>query len=279
VADLLFGVANPSGHLAETIPLRLEDTPSYLNFPGEQGVVRYGEGVMVGYRHFTTVGRQVRYPFGHGLSYTTFATSDLRVDGTGPDTATVTLTVTNTGTRAGKHVVQVYVATGAGPVRRPARELRAFTKLALAPGKSREVALRLDRRAFAYYDVREGGWVVAPGRYCVQIGASAAEVVAEAALTLTGDDVVPPLTLGSGVAEWFAHPVVGPVLAERMRQWRPGPDGGGAEDPALLQMVASMPMRRFVSDMGVVAPAGALEELLALAERARSARADPARAR
>jgi beta-glucosidase len=187
--------------------------------------------------------------------------------------------VTNTGTRAGKHVVQVYVATGAGPVRRPARELRAFTKLALEPGKSREVAVRLDRRAFAYYDVREGGWVVAPGEYAVQLGASAADVVAEAALTLTGDDAVPPLTLDSGVAEWFTHPVVGPVLAERMREWRAGsPDRDGAEDsadsadPGLLQMVASMPMRRFVSDMGVAAPAGALEELLTLAERARSAR-------
>jgi beta-glucosidase len=181
--------------------------------------------------------------------------------------------VTNTGTRAGKHVVQVYVATGAGPVRRPARELRAFTKLALEPGESREVAVRLDRRAFAYYDVREGGWVVAPGEYAVQIGASAADVVAEAPVTLTGDDAVPPLTLDSGVAEWFTHPVVGPVLAERMREWRAGSaDRDGAADPGLLQMVASMPMRRFVSDMGVAAPAGALEELLTLAERARSAR-------
>jgi beta-glucosidase len=97
VADLLFGVANPSGHLAETIPLRLADNPSYVNFPGEQGHVRYGEGVMVGYRWYGTVGLPVRYPFGHGLSYTTFATSDLTAEVTGPDTARAAVSVTNTG--------------------------------------------------------------------------------------------------------------------------------------------------------------------------------------
>src|SRR6185312_9847265 len=137
-----------------------------------------GEGVMVGYRSYGTLGRPVRYPFGHGLSYTTFETSGLRVEVTGADTATVSVTVTNSGARAGRHVVQVYVATGAGPVRRPARELRAFAKVALEPGEARTVTLELDRRAFAYWDVREGGWVVAPGEYTVQIGRSAAEVVA-----------------------------------------------------------------------------------------------------
>src|SRR3954452_9718007 len=154
LAALLTGRANPSGRLAETIPLRLADTPSHLNFPGEQGHVRYGEGVMVGYRHYSTVGRPVRYPFGHGLSYTTFETSDLQVRTTGAAGATVTLTVTNTGERAGRHVVQVYVATTAGPVRRPARELRAFTKVSLGPGESTSLAFELDRRAFAYWDVR-----------------------------------------------------------------------------------------------------------------------------
>src|SRR6185312_5627478 len=148
LADLLRGVANPSGRLAESIPLRLADNPSYLNFPGEQGHVRYGEGVMVGYRHFVSVGRPVRYPFGHGLSYTGFATGDLRVEPAGRDAATAAVTVTNTGGRAGKHVVQVYVATTAGPVRRPARELRAFAKVSLAAGESRTVDLELGRRAF-----------------------------------------------------------------------------------------------------------------------------------
>ena len=267
LADLLVGRANPSGRLAETIPLRLEDTPSHLNFPGEQGTVRYGEGVMVGYRHYVTVDRPVRYPFGHGLSYTTVETSDLRVAPTGDDTATVSLTVTNTGDRAGRHVVQVYVATAAGPVRRPGRELRAFAKVELQPGESRAVSFELGRRAFAYWDVREHGWVVAPGEYAVQIGRSAADVVAEATVTLAGDDVVPELTLGSSVAEWFEHPVVGAQLLEGFLATMP--EGAGEMHAGMLQMVGSMPMGRFATDFGSAIPSAELERLMAAARAAR----------
>nr|BFE78066.1 hypothetical protein GCM10020093_006670 [Planobispora longispora] len=216
LADVLFGVVNPSGRLAETIPLRLQDNPSYLNFPGEAGHVRYGEGVMVGYRYYTSAERAVRYPFGHGLSYTTFDTGDLTVTPTGEDTARAAVTVTNTGTRYGKHVVQVYVATTAGKVRRPARELRAFTKVALEPGESRTVTFDLDRRAFAYYDITRSGWVVAPGEYRVQIGADAHHVLDEAAITLTGDKGLMPLTLESTVGDWLDHPIAGPALVKKM---------------------------------------------------------------
>jgi len=267
LADLLTGAVDPSGRLAETIPLRLEDTPSHLNFPGEQGHVRYGEGVMVGYRHYTTVERAVRYPFGHGLSYTTVQTGDLQVATTGPDTATVALTVTNTGERAGRHVVQVYVATTAGPVRRPARELRAFTKVSLEPGQSRTVTLQLDRRAFAYWDVREGGWVVAPGEYTVQVGRSAAEVVAEQSVQLAGDVLVPELTLNSSVAEWFEHPVAGPQLLEGFLATMP--EGAAEMHAGMLQMIGSMPMRRFTADFGAVIPAAELERLMFAARSAR----------
>ncbi|MGY1625158.1 glycoside hydrolase family 3 C-terminal domain-containing protein [Geodermatophilus sp. SYSU D00965] len=270
LADLLFGVVAPSGHLAETIPLRLEDVPSFLAFPGEQGHVRYAEGVMVGYRGFATLGRPVRYPFGHGLTYTTVETTDLQVVATGDDSATVSVTVANTGGRAGKHLVQVYVATTAGPVRRPARELRAFTKVALAAGESRTVRLELDRRAFAYWDVREGGWVVAPGEYAVQVGASALDVVAEAVLTLAGDDLVPVLTLDSALGEWVAHPVVGAALVEGFAAWLPDlPPPSTEAGLGMLRMVASMPMRRFVADLGASIPAGELDRLL---ERAAAAR-------
>jgi beta-glucosidase len=271
LADLLLGVVNPSGHLAETIPLRLADNPSYLNFPGEQGHVRYGEGVMVGYRHYATAGVPVRYPFGHGLSYTSFTTSDLAVEASGDDAARVTLTVTNTGERAGKHVVQVYVATEAGPVRRPARELRAFTKVALEPGESQTVTLDLDRRAFAYWDVREGGWVVAPGTYTVQIGADALDVVAEAAVVLTGDAVVPELTMQSSVVDWFGHPVVGAECLQLLLSGMPGDlrDADADEQAGMLQMIGSMPMHRFVTDFGAAIPP---EELERLAKEARAAR-------
>jgi beta-glucosidase len=223
---------------------------------------------MVGYRHFETVGRAVRYPFGHGLSYTTFQTAELQVAAAGVDTATATLTVTNTGERPGRHVVQLYVATTAGPVRRPARELRAFTKVSLAAGESRTVRFDLDRRAFAYWDVREGAWVVAPGEYTVQIGRSAADVVAEQSVRLAGDDVVPELTLGSSVAEWFDHPVVGAQLLEGFLATVPA---DAAEMHAgMLQMIGSMPMRRFAADFGAAIPAAELERLMAEARAARA---------
>ncbi|MCP2167866.1 glycoside hydrolase family 3 C-terminal domain-containing protein [Goodfellowiella coeruleoviolacea] len=265
LADVLFGVVNPSGHLAETIPLRLEDNPSWLNFPGEQGRVRYGEGVLVGYRYYATAGVPVRYPFGHGLSYTSFATTGLEVEATGDDTAVARVTVTNTGDRAGKHVVQLYVSTDTGPVRRPVRELRAFAKVALEPGETRTVELALDRRAFAYWDVELGDWVVPAGRYAVQIGHNAHEVSAQATITLTGDPVVRALTLDSTVGDWFSHPVVGPVLTERMRTGMTEEQARqAAENPDGLRMVESMPMRQFLAfTNGAVAP-NTLEQLMRL---------------
>ncbi|MEV7804240.1 glycoside hydrolase family 3 C-terminal domain-containing protein [Microbispora sp. NPDC088329] len=263
VADLLFGVVNPSGRLAESIPVRLQDTPSYLNFPGEAGHVRYGEGVMVGYRYYETVELPVRYPFGHGLSYTTFAIRGLKVVRTGDDTATVTVTVTNTGARPGKHVVQVYVATSAGPVRRPARELRAFTKVALAPGESRTVTLPLDRRAFAYYDVPLGRWVVAPGDYTIQICENASSVTAETTIGLDGDAAVPVVSLDSTLGEWLSHPLAGPALLKVLT------GGGRSERPAEndadgLRMASSMPMGRFLTFAGIDVPHATLRELVEL---------------
>lgn len=270
LADVLFGVVNPSGRLAETIPLRVQDTPAHLNFPGEQGHVRYGEGVMVGYRAHATLEQPVRYAFGHGLTYTTVATTDLTVQATGRDTARVAVTVTNTGERAGKHVVQVYVATEAGPVRRPARELRAFAKVALGPGESRTVEFGLDRRAFAYYDVRESGWVVAPGEYAVQIGASALDVVAAEVLTLAGDDIVPELTFDSSVQEWFGHPVTGADLLQLFLANMPaGMAEAGGDDSLQMTMVGSRPMRRFLADLGTFLPTGELERLIEVAAAAR----------
>ncbi|NUU22385.1 MAG: beta-glucosidase, partial [Streptomycetaceae bacterium] len=265
IADILYGAVNPSGHLAESVPIRLQDNPSYLNFPGENGHVRYGEGVMVGYRYYNTVDLPVRYPFGHGLSYTAFETRDLTATLTGDDTASVSVTVTNTGTRAGKHVVQVYVATSAGPVRRPVRELRAFAKVSLEPGESRAVTLTLDRRAFAYYDTVYGDWVVAGGEYVVQIGRNAADVVAETTLTLVGDVLVQPLSHESPVGDWFAHPIVGPELITRLSAGMPPQDPEQAEENArLLRMVHSMPMSQFLAFTGVALTAEHLDVLLSL---------------
>ena len=269
IADILFGVVNPSGHLAETIPLRLEDTPSWLNFPGEQGHVRYGEGVFVGYRYYTTAGVPVRYPFGHGLSYTSFDTGGLQVTETGADSARAVVTVTNTGAVAGKHVVQVYVSTDAGPVRRPLRELRAFAKVRLEPGESRAVAVDLDRRAFAYWDIELGRWVVPSGAYTVQVCADASTVLAEQALALAGDEIVRELTMDSTVGDWFGHPVVGPALMAGMAAGMTPEQAEQSEKSADdLRMVESMPMRQFLVFVNGAIPPEALDQLMELSRTA-----------
>lgn len=267
LADLLFGVANPSGRLAETIPVRLADTCCYVNFPGEQGHVRYGEGVMVGYRWHETVAVPARYPFGHGLSYTTFATTDLTVEVTGDDTARVTVTVTNTGERAGSEVVQVYVAAAHGPVRRPTRELRAFVKVELDAAESRTVSLELGRRAFAYWDVEHADWVVTPGTYVVQVCRDSATVTLEESVALTGDDLAIELTMESTVQEWCTHPVVGAEFLAQVAAASSAGEGGPSATPDLLQMVGSMPMQTIVNMLGAAAPVAELERLMARTHR------------
>lgn len=247
VTDLLFGATNPSGKLAETLPIRLVDTASFANFPGEQGHVRYGEGVLVGYRWHEAAEIPSRYPFGHGLSYTSFSSEHLTVTVTGPDTVNVEVTVTNTGARAGRHVAQVYVSTDAGPVRRPVRELKAFEKVTLEPGESRRLTWELDRRAFAYWDIDTAGWVVAPGSYAVQVCADAATVLLEKTVELDGDDIIRALTLMSTVDEWFAHPLTGDVLRNALAG-DAAAKGGTAVTPQLLRMIGSMPMSK-VADM------------------------------
>ncbi|MFE8013931.1 glycoside hydrolase family 3 C-terminal domain-containing protein [Streptomyces antibioticus] len=263
IADVLTGRVNPSGRLAETIPFRLQDTPSFLNFPGEQGHVRYGEGVMVGYRYYETADVPVRYPFGHGLSYTTFEQSGFRVTATGPDTATATVTVTNTGDRSGKHVVQVYVTAPQRPVGSPARELRGFAKVALTPGESTTVVIELDRRAFAYWDITRSDWTVATGRYEVQLCENAHDVVARVPLDLAGDLLAKPLTLDSTVGEWFGHAEAGPALTGAMRAGMTEEQAAAAaENEDAMRMVESMPMRQFLGFLPVPVPQEFLEHLM-----------------
>jgi len=169
--DLLYGRVSPCGKLAESFPKRLEDTPSYLNFPGERDKVRYAEGVFVGYRYYATKKMDVLFPFGHGLSYTTFEYSNLRLGAekiTDKDELTVSVDVTNTGKMSGKEIVQIYVAPPEdGEAIRPARELRAFAKVALNPGETKTVTFTLGKRAFAYYHEEMRDWFVESGTYTV----------------------------------------------------------------------------------------------------------------
>jgi beta-glucosidase len=222
---------------------------------------------MVGYHYHEILEQPVRYPFGHGLGYTVFQTGDLAVTVTGDDTATASLTVTNTGPRYGRHVVQLYVATQAGPVRRSARELRAFTKVALDPGQSTVVEFDLDARAFAYWDIAEGRWLVAPGDYTVQIGENASTIVAEQVVKLAGEVIAKELTLDSSVGDWFGHPVVGPVLMRHIQAtMTEEQQKQAAEHADLLRMIESLPMHQFISPMGVQLPDQAVQEMLELSK-------------
>jgi beta-glucosidase len=154
IADVLFGKVNPSGKLAETFPLKLSDTPAHLNWPGGAGEVRYGEGLFIGYRYYDAKEMPVLFPFGHGLSYTTFAYSNARVSAAtfkDIDGLTVAVDVTNTGSVAGKEIVQVYVHDRKSGLVRPQKELKGFSKVELQPGETRTVSIQLDFRAFAYY--------------------------------------------------------------------------------------------------------------------------------
>ena len=182
-ADLLFGDVNPSGRLAESFPLRLEDTPSFAYFPGGEKTVEYRESIYVGYRYYDKAGVDVLFPFGYGLSYTSFAYSGLTLakkDGE----VEVSLTVKNTGKVAGSEVVQIYISQKSPSVFKPIRELKGFRKVYLQPGEARTVALSLDRRAFSYYDVDEKAWVVEAGEYTVAAAASSRDILCEASLVM-----------------------------------------------------------------------------------------------
>jgi beta-glucosidase len=264
IADLLFGVVNPSGKLAETIPIRLEDTPSYLNFPGEQAHVRYGEGVFVGYRHHDAVGGAVSYPFGHGLSYTTFDYQDLglTVRGRGETLAVaVTARLTNTGTRSGREVVQAYVSAPSRAVRRPPRELRGFRKVELAPGESTTVELVLPWRDFAYYDVALHRWSVDSGAVTIALGASSRDLRLTGQVTVVGTEVAPKITVDSTLAEWAAHPAGRNVLE---REMQPPADSGESAarflSEASLKTVGSFPLSRLARFPGAHLDAARLEE-------------------
>lgn len=242
VADLLLGASDPGGRLAETLPLRLQDNPSYLNFPGEQGHVRYGEGVFVGYRGYDATGREVAYPFGHGLSYTTFEYHDLSVTVTGASTVTATCTVVNTGTRRGKEVVQLYVGAPGRDVNRPVRELKAFTKVDLAPGAGETVTFQLDARDLAYWSTRHGRWVVEGGRYEVNAGSSSRDLRRRVTVDVPGEPVREPLTAGATLREWLADPDGNAALHKALGTGADGRPNGILGDPETLTVLGDFPL-------------------------------------
>lgn len=219
-ADVLFGDVDATGRLSETIPMSIDDNPSMLNFPGGEGYVDYGEGIFVGYRYYDSRNLEVAYPFGYGLSYTTFDIADAKVEVTGPTSAKASVTVANTGSREGSQVVQLYVAPNhESPAVRPSHELKAFAKVSLKPGESREVTFDLDDRAFAYWSERYEDWHVEAGEYVIEFATSSRDVADAVAVTLEGDGKSLRLTDMSTMKEWTEDPVGAPIFNARAAEF------------------------------------------------------------
>ena len=187
MVDVLTGKVNPGGKLAETWANAYAETPAKDNFAGTGRTVQYREGLYVGYRYYQTAGVPVAFPFGYGLSYTSFAYSDLKVTAD-----SVTLTVTNTGARDGAEIVQVYIAKPGAEIFRPAQELKAFARVPLAAGESRTVTLPLDDKAFRYWNTSTDGWEIEGGRYEVRVGASSADIRLTAEVDIRGTNAPDP---------------------------------------------------------------------------------------
>ena len=244
LADVIFGDEAPSGKLAQTIIDDVNDDPSAMNWPGEEGHVDYGEGVFVGYRYHDTFRKQVTYPFGYGLSYATFDVHDATVAKTGPRTAEVTVTVTNTSDVAGAETVQVYVAPPKAEVARPVHELKGFAKVALEPGESKNVTIALDDRAFAYWSERFDDWHVEGGTYTVEVGVSSRDIISRLDVEIDDDGKIMNLDEWSTFGEWLDDPIGAPILQHVLDDM--GKEAGRPiiPDSALMVMfLRSMPLR------------------------------------
>ena len=255
-ADLLLGAANPSGRLAETLPLRLEDTPSYLNFPGEAGHVRYGEGIFVGYRGYDALDRQVSYPFGHGLSYTSFGYADLTTNVTGRPqdgdlVVEVTCQITNTGDRRGSEVVQLYVRDPKASVARPVRELKAFAKVDLDPGETTAVEFALNARDLSYWSTTLNGWALEGGEFELAVGASSRDL----RLTTTLDIAAPPiptrLDAMSTLQEWLADPTGSALLHKAVGTDETGRPKGILGNEELMVVIGNFPISTLAAFPGL----------------------------
>ncbi len=273
---VLFGDVNPSGHLPETFPLKLEDNPSFLYYGGEGNRTEYREGVFVGYRYYDKKKMDVLFPFGYGLSYTTFAFSNLRLSADSirdTDTLTVTATVTNTGKRAGKAVAQLYVGDVESTVIRPVRELKGFEKVLLQPGESKDVSFTLDKRSFAYWNEEIHDWHVETGAFTIEVGDSSRDLPLRAEVTVESTVELPRhYTADSIYLDIMRDPKASEIMRAFMEKTmeifghEEGAEGTEAAKEAIsedmtLAMMKYMPLRGILSFGGAEAE-GELNELL-----------------
>jgi len=276
---VLFGDVNPSGHLAETFPIKLSDNPSYLFYGGEKDKTDYREGIFVGYRYYDRKEMNVLYPFGHGLSYTTFEYSDLelsRSEITDQETVTARVTVTNTGSRSGKTVVQLYVSDVQSTVLRPVRELKGFEKVELAPGESKEVTFTLDKRSFAYWNEQISDWHVETGEFVIEIGQSSRDICLSESVNVISTVKLPrKYTVDTIVMDIMedeeATEALKPIIEAIGSTLHPQHDGNEAareaiSDEMTIAMMKYMPLRGVLSFGGGAIELTGIQGLLEMPE-------------
>jgi beta-glucosidase len=276
IAEVLFGKVNPSGKLAETFPLKLADTPAYINYPGENGAVRYGEGIFMGYRYYDTKEVPTLFPFGYGLSYTTFNYQNLRVSSQtfqDVDGLTVSVDVTNTGKLVGKEIVQVYVHDHKSSLVRPSKELKGFAKVELQSGETKTVTVSLGFRAFAYYHPAYKQWITEDGEFDILIGASSTDIRCTKTVMLNSTIELPSiLNRESTLREWTEDPrgmsVLGPLYQQMNDQMRADFGGNDSEqigmDPIGFLMDTPLTgLLHFLGGSMPTSPEETVDELLA----------------
>ncbi|MCP4048711.1 MAG: glycosyl hydrolase, partial [Gammaproteobacteria bacterium] len=251
IADVIFGKANPSGKLAETFPVKLEDTPAFFNFPGEQGEVLYGEQIFVGYRYYDKKKIEPLFPFGFGLSYTSFEYSDLKfsaddiTDKTGLD---VSVTIRNTGDVAGKEVVQLYVTDIQSSLQRPEKELRKFQKIALEPGEEKTVVFQLEGRDFSFYDAIRKMWIAESGEFVVSAASSSRDVRLSQTLTLQSTQQVPlAFDEYTFFKEYWDNAQTRKLLKQSVPGWIQGfvPEGKSVDEAVFHDFLVEHPLIKY----------------------------------
>jgi beta-glucosidase len=245
LADILFGDVNPSGKLPITFPRRLQDNPSYLNFPGENGKVFYGEGLFVGYRYYDKKETKPLFPFGHGLSYTSFAYTQLKINSeftlqAGLD---VSITITNTGKLEGKEIVQLYVTDLRSSLVRPIKELKAFKKISLQPGEEKNVSFHLDQEAFWFYNPAVKNWVTEPGEFDILVGSSSQDIrlTSRTMLTVTKAQSNSRLNTGLPLRTILDDSAGYAAFAKHFGEWIKAPELQNILDMSIDQIASHAP--------------------------------------
>ena len=258
-ANILYGKINPSGKLAETMPLKLSDNPSYLNFGGGEKV-EYREGIFVGYRYYDTKEMDVAFPFGYGLSYTTFAYSNLKLSMENPtekDTVMVSADVTNTGKSAGKEVVQLYIRDLTGSAIRPEKDLKGFEKVFLEPGETKTVTMELNKRSFAWYNTELHDWFAASGDYEILVGASSRDIRLTETLHLNSSQRLPMhVHMNTTLGDLLRNSETAEAAKKLIQKYLSGEAGSEAASEAVseemtMAMTDSMPLRALMGFAGV----------------------------